>query len=50
MKVELINARAFEHAVRIAIAKVLPTEGTQTECAEFSPQLGGACIHERAPN
>ena len=39
----------FEHPVRIGIAKVMPAEGTQAACAEFSPQLGGACIHQRAP-
>ena len=39
----------FEHAVRIAIAEVMPSEGPQAACAEFSPQLGGARIHQRAP-
>src|SRR6202035_3356831 len=38
----------IEHAVRIAIAEVMPSEGTLAARTQLSPQLGGACIHERA--
>src|SRR3984893_19508201 len=39
----------FQHALRIAIAKVMPPEGPQRACAELTPQFGGACVHQRAP-
>ena len=36
----------FQHTVGIGVAKMMPSEGPQAACAEFSPQLSGACIHE----
>ena len=39
----------LEHAVRIAITKVIPPKGPQRARTELTPQLGGARIHQRAP-
>src|SRR5258708_9000683 len=39
----------FQHAVWVAIAKVMPPKGPQRACAELAPQFGGACVHQRAP-
>jgi hypothetical protein len=39
----------FEHAAWIGIAEVMSSKGAQRADAEFSPQLGGARIHQRTP-